>query len=303
MKRSLLTLLMDAQPADIRAAAEAWGVALTKRTHTDNVALLYQAMTDRWTLEETLDSLPPQARDIAGALALGPEEGLAREELMTRLHLDPLDLNAALAALRTAAIVHRQSTGTLSLPRELATVIARAIRDRQRGDLAAPTIKQLLESLDADVLLDAARRWHVADTPTSLRPGDRKRLLHALQTRVRAPRALAEVEAALSPGARRVVAALREETAPLSLSDAASLGGAETPPARRALLVELTTSLLAYHGWSWGERMLVMPVEFRAPAMAQMPLPPLNAVSAEPLRGWRHPFALAWDMLTLLRLI
>lgn len=303
MKRSLLTILMDASPGDIRAAADVWAVHLTKRTHTDNVALLYQAMTDRWTLEDVLDGLPPQARDIAGTLALGPEEGLAREELMTRLHLDPLDLNTALATLRQAAIVHRQSTGTLSLPRELAMAIARAVRDRQRGDFAAPTVAQLLESLDADVLLDAARRWHVADTPTSLRPGDRERLLHALHARVRAPRTLADVEAALSPGARRVVAALREETSPLPLSEAAALGGAETPPARRALLVELTASLLACHGWGWGERMLAMPVEFRTPALTQMPLPPLTAVSAEPSHGWRHPFALAWDMLTLLRLI
>ncbi len=303
MKRSLLTLLMDASPADIRAAADAWTVALTKRTHTDNVALLYQAMTDRWTLEEMLGGLPPQAREIAGALALGPAEGLAREELMTRLQLDPLDLNASLALLRQAAIVYRQSTGALSLPRELATVIARAVRDRQRGDFAAPTINQLLESLDADLLLDAARRWHVADTPASLRPGDRERLLHALQARVRTPRALADVEAALSPGARRVVAALREETSPLSLGEAATLAGTETPAARRALLAELTASLLACHGWSWGERMLAMPVEFRAPVMTQIPLPPLHAVSAEPLHGWRHPFALAWDMLTLLRLI
>nr|MDQ6908832.1 hypothetical protein [Chloroflexota bacterium] len=207
MKRSLLTLLMDAPPADIRAAAEAWDVHLTKRTHPDNVAILYQAMTDHWTLEDLLDSLPPQAREIAGTLALGPEEGLAREELMTRLHLDPLDLTASLATLRQAAIVHRQSTGALSLPREMATVIARAVRDRQRGEFAAPTVRQLLESLNADVLLDAARRWHVTDTPTSLRPGDRERLLHALHTRVRAPRALADVEATLSSGARRVVAA------------------------------------------------------------------------------------------------
>ncbi|MDQ2786001.1 MAG: hypothetical protein M3Y58_13480, partial [Chloroflexota bacterium] len=220
MKRSLLTLLMDASPADIRAAAEAWEISLTKRTHTDNVALLYQAMTDRWTLEELLDRLPAQTRDIAATLALGPEEGLAREELMTCLPLDPLDLNMSLAALRQAAILHRQSTGALSLPRELATVIARAVRDRQRGDFAAPTITQLLASLDADVLLDAARRWRVADTPTGLRPGDRERLLHALHTGVRTPRALAEVEAALSPGARRVVAALREETSPLPLSEA-----------------------------------------------------------------------------------
>lgn len=303
MKRSLLTLLMDAPPADIRAAAEAWSVPLTKRTHTDNVALLYQAMTDRWTLEELLDGLPPQARDIAGALALGPEEGLTREELMTRLRLDPLDLNASLATLRQAAIVHRQSTGTLSLPRELAAVIARAIRDRQHGDFTAPTLNHLLESLDADVLLDAARRWRVSDTPTSLRPGDRERLVHALQARVRMPRALADVEAALSPGARRVVAALREEPSPLPLREAAALAGAATPAARRALLSELTASLLACHGWLWGERALVMPGEFRAPAMTQLPLPPLNAVSADPLHGWRHPYALAWDMLTLLRLI
>ncbi len=303
MKRSLLTLLMDAPPADIRAAAEAWDVHLTKRTHPDNVAILYQAMTDHWTLEDLLDSLPPQVREIAGTLALGPEEGLAREELMTRLHLDPLDLTASLATLRQAAIVHRQSTGALSLPREMATVIARAVRDRQRGEFAAPTVRQLLESLDADVLLDAARRWHVADTPTGLRPGDRERLLHALHTRVRAPRALADVEATLSPGARRVVAALREEASPLPLDEASALAAAETLAARRMLLAELTASLLACHGWSRGERMLAMPVEFRAPAMAQIPLPPLNAVSAEPSHGWRHPFALAWDLLTLLRLI
>ena len=60
MKRSLLTLLMDAAPADIRAAAEAWDVRLTKRTHADNVALLYQAMTDRWTLEECWTGCRPR---------------------------------------------------------------------------------------------------------------------------------------------------------------------------------------------------------------------------------------------------
>ena len=302
MKRSLLTLLMDAAPADIRAVGEAWDVPLTKRTHTDNVALLFQAMTDRWILEDTLDRLPTQARDVAGVLALGPDDGLAREELMTRLALDPLDLNVALATLRRAGILHRQSSGQLYLPRELASLIARSVRDRQRDDVASPPIKAVLGALDADVLLDAARRWHVPDAPASLRPGDRERLLHALHVRVQAPRALADVEAALSPGARRVVSALREAGVPVAVSDAAALAGADDLSSRRALLIELTTSLLACHTWSWGERVLVMPMEFRVPVMVQESLPPLNAVSAEALHSWRHPHALAWDMLTLLRL-
>jgi hypothetical protein len=303
MKRSLLTLLMDTPPADIQAAAESWDVRLTKRTHTDNVALLYQTMTDRWTIEDVLDGLPAQARDLAGLLALDPGDGLAREQLMERTGLDPLDLNAALAVLRRFAILHRQSTGLLYLPREVASLIARSIRDRQQSETHTPTIKQVLEHADGDVLLGAARRWHVADTPASLRPGDRERLVHALHARVRAPRALADVEAALSPGARRVVAALREEEGPLPLDDAAALAGADRLLDRRALLGELTESLLAWHGWAAGERVLLMPAEFRTPAMEQMPLPPLTAVSAEALHGWRHPYALAWDTLTFLRLV
>lgn len=302
MKRSLLTILMDLAPPDIRTAAEVWEIALTKRTHADNVALLYQAMTDRWVLDDLLDRLPSQARDLLGVLALGHDDGLTREELMTRLSFDPLDLNAALATLRRAAIVHRQSTGTLYLPRELATLISRAIRERQRGDAATPTINRVLDTLDADVLLDAARRWHIADAPASLRPGDRERLLHAVKQRVREPRVLVDVEAALSPGARRVVLALREDSTPLPLDEAAALAGTETPASRRALLMELTASLIVYHTWVWGERVLVMPTEFRSPAMTQLPLPPLTAVSAEARHDWRHPFALAWDVLTFLRL-
>jgi len=303
MKRSLLTILMDASPADIRLAAETWDVPLTKRTHADNVALLFQAMTDRWVLEDVLDVLPPLAREVAGALALASEDGLTREDLMTRMSADPLDLNEALALLRRAEIMHRQSTGALYLPREIGTLITRSMRERRREEIVAPTIDELMHALDADVLLDAARWWHVADTPRSVRPGDRERLLHALRGRVTTPRALLDVEAALSPGARRVVAALREEAVPIALDDAAELANAGTPTERRALLVELTTSLIAMHTWAWGERVLVMPVEFRAPAMTQMPLPPLNAVSAESVRGWHSPYALAWDVLTLLRIV
>jgi hypothetical protein len=303
MKRNLLTLLMDMPPADIRAAAEFWGVRLTKRTHADNVALLYQEVTDRWRLEDVLDDLPPLAREVAGALALEHEEGVPREALMVRFGVDPLDLTDALDLLRRAAIAYRQGTGLWYLPREMATLIARAIRERQREVAGSVSVAQVLPALDLDVLQEAARRWHVPDASGPLGPGDRERLLHGLRQRIGQPRALAEAEATLSPGARRVVAALREDEEPLSLDDAATLvaaGGAEGD--RRAMLRELTASLLACHGWQHGERVLVMPGEFRNPAMVQEPLPPLVAVSAESLHGWRHPHALAWDVLTLLRL-
>ena len=302
MKRSLLTLLMDLPPDALRAAAEVWGVRLTKRTHADNVALLYQAMTDRWHLEETLDALPPLAQAVAGALAREHDEGAPREALLLRLGAEPLELTDALDALRRAAIAHPQATGVWSLPREVAALIARAVRERQHTVAEAPSVAQLLASLDADVVQQAARRWQVPDAQGPLRPGDRERLLHGLQQRVANPRALAEVEAALSPGARRVVAALREEDAPLALDDATLLAGLGEPVDRRALLRELTASLLACVAWQEGARVLLMPREFRAPAAVQAALPPLVAVSAVTAAGWRHPYALAWDVLTLLRL-
>ena len=59
-------------------------------------------MTDRWTIEDVLDGCRHR-RASAALLALGPDDGMPREELMTARGIDPLDLNAALAVLRRFA--------------------------------------------------------------------------------------------------------------------------------------------------------------------------------------------------------
>lgn len=303
MTRNLLPLLLDLTPAEVRAAADAWAVTLTKRTHADNVALLYQGMTDRWSFEERFDALPPLARDILGVLVVHHPEGLARDALAPMLGADVSDLTDALSTLRAAALTHREPSGVLLVPREIGSRVARALRERGGEEAVAPSVPHLIAALDADELVGAARMWHIADV-TSAAPGERERLIAELRRRVTHARTLAEVETALTPGARRIVAALREEPEPLPLADALAIAGAETPAARRDLLRELTASLLACHAWLWGERVLVMPNEFRSPiTLSPTAPPPLVAVSAEPIGSWRHPHALAWDVLTLLRFV
>lgn len=307
MKRSLLTLLLELPAADLRAAAAAWAVPLRKRTHADNVALVYRAMTDRWTFTDLFDALPAAARDLLCALAAPGTERIAADTLAGAFEAGDGggSLTDATAPLETAALALRGEGDTWFTAREVASMVAHTLRERgEGGDGTPPPVAHILAALDADDLADAARLWGVPDVAGNLRPGERERLLTELRRRVTTPRALAAVEPALSAGARRVVSALREATVPLPLNTAAALAGAETSAARRSLLHTLTTSLLACHTWVEGERVLVMPAEFREPAArAPAPLPTLIAVSAEATGGWRHPHALAWDVLTLLRLI
>lgn len=302
MKRALLTLLLDLSAADLRAVAAAWSVPLVKRSHADNVALVFAAMTDRWIFEDVLDALPEPSRALLATLITQYPDGLP-EDAVIGLHGDDSAAFAeALASLRTALLAVRSAEGALYAPRELATLVARSVRERAGGDDAAPSLGRMLAALDLDTLADAARLWGVPEVVGSVRPGERERLIAELKRRTMSARALAGVEATLSEPARQVVAALREMADAVPLDEATARARIETPAARRALLRELTTSLLAWHEWHAGVRALVMPAVFRVPGAAA--LPPLVAVAPPQITaGWRHPYAFAWDVLTLLRLI
>ncbi len=302
MKRALLTLLLDLSPAALRAVAAAWAVPLVKRSHADNVALVFAAMTDRWTFEDVLDTLPEPSRALLATLVTQYPDGFPHDALAGLHGDDSAALTDALAPLRTALLVVRGADGTLYVPREFATLVSRSVRERAGEGDAAPSLGRMLAALDLDTLADAARLWGVPEVVGSVRPGERERLIAELKRRTMSARALAEVEAMLSEGARRVVAALREMADAVPLNEAMARVGIETPAARRTLLRELTTSLLAWHEWHGGVRALMMPTVFRVPGTAA--LPPLVAVAPpQPEAEWRHPYALAWDVLTLLRLI
>jgi len=304
MKRALLTLLLDLSPAELHTVAVAWATPLTKRSHADNVGLVFAAMTDRWVFEDVLDALPEPSRALLAAIVTQYPDGLPPDAVAGLHGDDSAALTEALASLRSALLAVRGADGTLYAPRELATLVSRSVRERAGEGEAAPSLGRMLAALDLDTLADAARLWGVPEVVGSVRPGERERLIAELKRRTMSARALVAVEATLSEAARRVVAALREMADAVPLDEAMARAGIETPATRRALLRELTTSLLAWHEWHAGARVLVMPPAFRVPGTAA--LPPLVAVA--PLQqttaaGWRHPYALAWDVLTFLRLI
>lgn len=301
MKRALLTLLRVLSPAELRAVAEAWAVSLVKRTHGDNVALVFATMTDRWAFDDFFDALPEPSRAFVATLVTQYPDGMPRESLAAITGEGVGNFAEALGPLRAALLAVYGPDGGLYVPRELATLVARAVRDRQGEGAGAPPLASVLAALDLDILADAARRWGVPEVVGSARPGERERLIAELRRRTTSARALREVEAALSDRAKRAIAALRETEEALPLDEVAKRAGIETRGERRDLLRELTTSLLASQVWVEGVRSLVMPAPFRMPVTAA--LPPLVAIAPETMAAWRHPHAFAWDALTLLRLI
>ena len=308
MKRALLTLLLDLSATDLRSVAAAWTVRLTKRTQADNVALIFAAMTDRWLFADIFADLSEASQTLLVALVIQFADGLTRDAFTAlTTTTDVASLSDALAPLEATLLAVHGADGTIFVPRELATLVSQVIRERGEageGSDNAPSLPYLLAALDVNVLADAARQWGVSDVVGSARPGERERLIAALRQRTTSARTLVEVESMLSEGARRVIAALRdsrETDGALPLDDATARAGIQTREARRALLRELTTSLLVCQVWVEGSRALVMPTIFRAPAAAS--LPPLVAVTAATRAAWRHPHAFAWDILTLLRLI
>ncbi|MDQ2655628.1 MAG: helicase-associated domain-containing protein, partial [Chloroflexota bacterium] len=73
---------------------------------------------------------------------------------------------------------------------------------------------------------------------------------------------------------------------------------------QRAALADLESALLVWHTYHRdGSRWLFMPREIREPGQQEAhALPPLAPATGEEPR-WRPPYALAWDLLTILRII
>ena len=89
----------------------------------------------------------------------------------------------------------------------------------------------------------------------------------------------------------------------------AGLGGSDTVTVARlrAALAELEGALLIWHAYqNDGTRWLFVPAEIRSPGEGQVSvLPDLVVIELEPglAPPWRHPDAVAWDLLTLLRIV
>ena len=284
------------------------------------VGALYRAMTDTRTMRDVWDRLDPAERAMVIALTDAPDEALAptMDELATRLGVAVEDVRETALRLYRAGILARDgddeplpigAVPRLLLPRELALQVRRIQDEMAAGNLAQSPLRVLLELLDDAELEAAAKIWGLRTVPGVARRRDlAARLLRLINDPTR-------VERVVRGRGRDAVAVWKIVSAapgPVPLADVATgagLGGSETVTVARlrAALAELEGALLVWHAYrSDGTRWLFVPAEIRSPGEGRASvLPDLVTIELEPglAPPWRHPDAVAWDLLTLLRIV
>jgi len=317
--RNLMGRLHARDDAELARIAAFWGVT-GGRGRQGLIGALFRVLSDARAARDAWERLHPTERVMARQLALaaGDEAAPTLPELAARLGVGEEDARQTAARLYRIGIVSREGDGEalpvgqlprLFLPREIAAVFRRVQDEIEAGDLRGTPLRALIELLDDAEIEAAAAVWGIPVVP-GLR--GREELVRLLLRQMGDPERLAKVLAGLGRDAGRLwqVVTAAEEGAALPLARAVAEAGldGDDPRAterRRAALDALETALLVWHSYRpEGERSIFVPGELRAPSPPPSPaLPALEPVIASLVEAppWRHPDALAWDLLTLLR--
>jgi hypothetical protein len=318
--RNLLGRLHARRLPELLRIAEAWSVPLYVESKSEVVGALYRAMIDPRTMRDVWDRLDPPERAMVTALTDASDAEMAPtvDELAARLEIAAPEARETALRLYRAGILARDgddeplpigAVPRLLLPRELALQVRRIQDEMAAGNLAQSPLRVLLELLDDAELEAAAKIWGLRTVPGVARRRDlAARLLRLINDPTR-------VERVVRGRGRDAVAVWKVVNAapgPGSLADVAAgagLGGSDmvTVARLRAALAELEGALLVWHAYrSDGTRWLFVPPEIRNPGESQASVFPA-LVSIETELGlappWRHPDAVAWDLLTLLRIV
>ena len=318
--RNLLGRLHARRLPELLRIAEAWSVPLYVESKSEVVGALYRVMTDPRTMRDIWDRLDSAERAVVIALADAPDSAPAPtvDELAARLGVTPAEARETALRLYRAGILARDGDDEplpigvvprLLLPRELALQMRRIQDEMAAGNLAQSPLRVLLELLDDAELEAAAKIWGLRTVPGVARRRDLAvRLLRLINDRARVERVV-RGRGRDAVAVWRIVSAAPEPVPLVDVAAGVGLDGSDTVTIARfrAALAELEGALLVWHAYRGdGTRWLFVPTEIRNPGeeRAQV-LPELVTIELEPglEPPWRHPDVVAWDLLTLLRVV
>jgi hypothetical protein len=316
--RNLMGRLNARSDDELQRIAVAWMLPGTARDRAALIAQLMRAMTDPRSARDFWTRRSPGEQELIGwFVANGSDQGATIAELTSALDLDEGTVRATATrlyqsgALATTARQQPVAVGEiprLFLPRELAQLFARILDERDAGDISNAVPAALLELLDDTDIQRAAELWGLESMP-GLRT--RRELTEGLLELAGYPDRRAAVERKLGWDARRVLAAVGElpagQTIPLTeVAEELELDPNQPRTAERlrTALGDLEEALLVWHTWlPDGTRALFQPIWRPVRATSdrdrQQPPEPAGVSPAQPED--RHPAALAWDLLTVLR--
>lgn len=315
--RNLLGRLNARPPEDLRRIAAFWQVAVGGADRARQIGPLYRTMTDPRAVRDAWDRLNDDEQHVVRLLVLREEGALSISEIADHLGTSEAAARETAAALYRVGILSREgdddplpvgATPRLFVPRELALLFRRIQDEIEAGDLSGTPLRALLELLDDAELEEAAELWGIQVIP-GLR--EREDLSRQVLHQVSDPARVEAVAAKRRRDAARLWARVRGEPggAPVALSvaaESAGLGadGSSNAKRLREALADLETALLVWHTYRPdGSRWLFVPAEIRAPVPVDESVPPLTPLVTPTVdvTSWRHPHALAWDLLTVLR--
>jgi hypothetical protein len=315
--RNLLGRLNARSAEELTRIATTWRTPVSASDRPGQVGQLYRALIDPRTVRDAWALLDANEQAMVRLLAIGNDTALTLAQLAGDLNLTEADARQTATQLYHKGILAREGDDEplpvgvaprLFLPRELAQLFRRVQDEIEAGDLSTTPLRALLSLLDDTEIEEASRIWGLKVIP-GLR--EREELSRRLLEQVSDAERVARVASARRRDAASIWQRLLEQTdGPVSLAEAAMAAGLDDRDPRQArrlreALAELEQALLVWHTYRKdGSRWLFIPAEIRAPK----PLPPAEQPALTPLTDrtveappWRPTFALAWDLLTLLR--
>jgi hypothetical protein len=297
--------------------ADSWAVPAMGENKSDVVAALYRGMTDPRAMRDLWQHFTPQERSLAAFLAdvADQERPPTVADLATVLDVDVGEARAVATRLYRLGVLAREGDDDplpvgeeprLLMPREVAVNVRRVQDEIAAGDLAGSPLRVLIELMDDSELESASRAWGAPVLPGV---ASRSEVASRVLRSVADPRRLARVVSRRSRDAAAIWQEMRRAEAPQPLAEILERVGlagtqSQTVARQRAALADLESALLVWHTYHRdGSRWLFMPHEIREPGQQEpQALPPLVPAVGEKPR-WRPPYALAWDLLTILRFI
>jgi hypothetical protein len=317
--RNLLGRLHARPPADLDRIAAFWRVPLVSGDRHGRVGALYRVMIDPVAARDVWARLAQNEAAMLRLLATGEtrEDSLTLAEVAAGLGVAEAEARETALRLYRVGLLAREGDADelpvgeaprLFLPRELSMLFRRILDEIDLGDRSGTPLNVLVEWLDDGEVDEAAETWGVTTVPGVRR---REGIVPRLLRQMADPERVARVARGLGADARKVweVLRARPDGELLPLPEALHLlgGDADVRSAARVrhTLDQLEHSLLVWHTYrSDGSRWLFIPAEVQYPQPPpSAPLPPLLPLLPiavrEPLI--QPPFALAWDLLTVLR--
>lgn len=314
--RNLLGRLNARSADSLQRIARFWSVPLVGNDRGRHVGALYRTMTDIRSARQIWVRLDSTQRLIVRELALSEADALPVADIARMTSLPESETRETLIALFQAGILAREGDSQelpigavpkLFLPREMGLLFRRLQDEIDAGDLSRSSLRVLLQITDDAEIEEAATRWGLRIIPGLRR---RSELIEEVLRLVAQPERIERVIDALRPEARSLWEVVRNNgpDGAMAFDEAIARvwpNGRNDPRAREALDA-LETSLLVMHAYRHdGTRRLFVPQEILNPGRipTTLPLRPLQPLAAASVREpeARHPQALAWDLMTVLR--